>query len=494
MNFKNITPENAGVSSKDVKALLKFYQDNGVILHSVLLMKGNDLFGEFYYKPFDKDFCHRMYSETKSYVGIAIGLLEEEGKLKLDDKIVDFFPEKIDGELHEYLKDQTIEEMLCMTTCGVEYPYWFTSGDPDRTHMYLNKMVAHYPAGTAWSYDSTGSQVLCNLVEKLSGKSLFDYLNEKIFSHLETFKNATILKTPNGDSWGDSALICTSRDMISFARFVMNYGTWNGKRLMNERYLKKATSCVVGNATSGFRGYENYGYGYQIWRHQHGFSFNGMGSQFTICVPKKDLIMVCTASNCGYTPVANSLIFAGFEAFIINKMQDVALSEDKEAFDSLVEYANSLEIEGCMGEKTSITADKINQKTYIFRENPKGFKNFKFKFDGDGGILYYENPQGKKQLEFKMQKNQFTKFPQFGYSNLVGAERTTDGFTYDCAVSAGWIDENRLMIRVQVIDKYFGNLAMVFSFKDKVAVVSMNKVAEDFFNEYTGNFVADLQE
>ncbi len=493
MEFNKITPEQAGISSKNVQELLQFYHDNGVIMHSVLLMKGNDLFAEYYYKPFHKDYTHRMYSETKSYVGVAIGLLEEEGKLTLDDKVADYFLEKIDKELHEYLKDQTVRDMLCMTTAGVDYPYWFTSGDPDRTHMYFNSSVSHHPAGTVWSYDSTGSQVLCNLVEKLSGKSLFDYLNEKIFSHLGTFKTATILKTPNGDSWGDSALICTSRDKISFARFVMNYGTWNGKRLMNKEYLKTATSPVVANSKMGFRAYNGYGYGYQIWRHKYGFSFNGMGSQFTICVPEKDLIMVCTGSNCGYTPSANDLIFAGFEAFIINKMQEFSLPEDKDAFESLEEYGNNLVLEGCMGEKSSPLVDKINKKTFICKENSKGFKSFKFNFEKDGGVLYYENSQGKKELSFKMQENEYTKFPQFGYSNLVGGLKTTDGFMYDAAVSAGWIDQTRLMIRVQVIDKYFGNMAMVFNFKGEQVIISMNKVAEDFLGEYQGEVIAEMQ-
>ena len=44
-----------------------------------------------------------------------------------------------------------------------------------------------------------------------------------------TFKNAEILKTPNGDSWGDSAMICTARDMASFAKLIRDGGRWNGK-------------------------------------------------------------------------------------------------------------------------------------------------------------------------------------------------------------------------------------------------------------------------
>ena len=90
--FEKITPEQAGISSKTVKSFIQKLEKRGAITHSVLFMRGDKIFAEAYWKPFHKDFCHRQYSQTKSFVGIAIGLLEEEGKLCLDDKIVDYFP------------------------------------------------------------------------------------------------------------------------------------------------------------------------------------------------------------------------------------------------------------------------------------------------------------------------------------------------------------------------------------------------------------------
>ena len=106
-----------------------------------------------------------------------------------------------------------------------------------------------------------------------------------------TFKTAEILKTKNGDSWGDSALLCTLRDMASFGRLLMNGGVWQGERLMNEEYIREATSAIVCNDEIGFTGCFSHGYGYQIWKvEQDGFAFNGMGCQLTICLPKKDLI------------------------------------------------------------------------------------------------------------------------------------------------------------------------------------------------------------
>ena len=195
--FERITPEEAGVSSKHVKKYIESLLRHNINMHSVLMMKGDKLFAECYWAPFDRETTHRMYSQTKSYVGVAIGLLEEEGKLSLDDTIVSHFPEKIEREIPPYLARQTIRDMLMMTTCG-NSPNWFVNPDPDRTHLYLNQNSANHPSGTHWCYDSPGSQVLASLVDKLAGKPMFDYMYEKIFSHLGTFKTATILKTRNG--------------------------------------------------------------------------------------------------------------------------------------------------------------------------------------------------------------------------------------------------------------------------------------------------------
>ena len=116
--FEKTTPEKAGISSQNVYKFIKTLEKRGLAMHSVLMMRGDKIFAEYYWHPFNKDFCHRMYSQTKSFVGVAIGLLEQEGKLSLSNKISEYFPEKIDRTLPENLKNLTIENMLTMQTCG----------------------------------------------------------------------------------------------------------------------------------------------------------------------------------------------------------------------------------------------------------------------------------------------------------------------------------------------------------------------------------------
>ncbi len=490
--FNIVSPEKAGISSLLVEKFVKALNSRGLVMHSVLLARGEDIFAECYWKPFDKSFCHRMYSETKSYVAVAIGLLLDDGKLKLSDKIVDHFPEKLGSGPHGYIKDLTIEQMLKMETCGVKgVEYWFYDDDPDRTHQYFNENKGSDPAGMRWEYDSCGSQVLCSLVEKLSGKSLFDFLNERIFSYLGTFKTATILKTKTDDSWGDSALLCTPRDMASFARFVMNYGAWQGKRLMSEDYLKTATSRLVDNNLNGFDGAFSQGYGYQIWRVKDGFAFNGMGAQLTLCIPSKDLIFVCTADNQGFVS-AKDLILSAFYEIIVDNMGE-PLEEDDGAYANMKNCFEAQELYSMTGDSTSPFEKELNGKVYTCEENPMGIKTFSLKFNGDGtGEFHFENAQGKKVLPFGLCKNVFSKFPQLGYNNDHGGLKTDDGFMFDCATSAAFREEKKLLMKVQIIDRYFGNILITLSFKDDIAYVSMNKIAEAFLEEYHGSLIAHL--
>ncbi len=491
--FQNVTPENIGLESKCVRKFIEHIEDCGLTTHDIVMMRGENIFCEAYWKPFDKDFKHRQYSQTKSFVGIAIGLLEEEGKLKLTDKIVDYFPDKIDRDLPEYLKVQTIEDMLTMRT-SVSAKKWFGCAERDRVRNYFNVSDVPRPAGTTWQYDSPGSQVLCVLVERLAGKPLLEYMKDRLFNKMGTFQGARILKTPTGDSWGDSALLCTPRDMLSFARLLLNGGVWKGERLMNESYIQKATSAVVSNVQCGHIDAHHTGYGYQIWRiEEDAFAFVGMGQQLTVCYPKYDLIFVCNSDNQGgYYPY--DLMLKLFRYDVLENLQASPLPANERENTRLNEYLNSLTLRAVKGIENDELMKKINGKKFVaVGQNKQGMVAFTFHFEGEKGKLCYTNAQGDKELFFGVNKNVFGKFPQLGYSNEYGGVETTDGFTYDCAASLAFKDDDQLLLYVQIIDIYFGNMSMIVGVNGEYANVHMVRAAENFLDEYVGDFVAKME-
>lgn len=482
--FEKITPEQAGIPAQNIVDFINILEDNGCVTHDLLLMKGDKLFAEHYWAPFHKDFLHRQYSQTKSFVGVAIGLLVDDGKLRLDDTIVSHFPEKIEGDIPEYLAMQTVRDMLTMCTCGAP-SNWFVHDDPDRTHLYLNENSSNHKPGLRWGYDSAGSQVLSSLVEKLAGKPLLAFMKERLFNEMGAFRTARMLKCKNGDSWGDSAMLCTARDMAAFGRFVMNYGKWNGKQLMSEHYLREATSALVNNDIFGFDSFFHQGYGYQIWCTRDGFAFVGMGDQLTVCIPEKDLIFVINSDNQGH-PASRGIIMAAFYDKIVNAMSDTPLPP------SAPVEVGELKLAGQVGRAYSPMMDKIHGKTYVCKDNKAGIIKFSFVFNEKGGEWHYTNAQGDKVLPFFWNENCFGKFPQDGYSTEHGGLRNIEGYRYDCATSAAWHNEQQLTLRCQIIDEYFGNFTVRFAFEGEDADIVFAKAAEDFLNEYIGAISAKM--
>lgn len=477
-------PEEMGISTENILAYIKHLEERSLAMHDILIMRRGKIVCEAYWKPFHKDFLHRMYSVTKSFVGIAVGFLEQDGLVSLDDKISKYFPEEIKNQKDENMRNQTIRDMLMMATAKTERP-WFTARTDDRVQYYFsNDLPDSRPAGTIFQYDSSGTFVLGAMVERLTGKTLMEYLNGKLFKKIGVSEKAYMLKCPGGHSWSDSALICTPRDLMKTAQFVMNKGKWNGEQILNEKYVTDATSALICNNDLNDTQCTSYGYGYYIWRtYDNSFAFVGMGCQFAVCVPDKEIVFVCNADNQGKSYGYQTIIDNLFD-MVIRPATDLPLPKNEKAEKELADYISSLTLHVAKGAESAPIQRKISDKTYIMNDNPMGIEKIRFTFSGNEGTMFYTNAQGDKELKFGICKNVFGEFPQDGYADEIGSQKGKR--RYKCASSAAWEGENNLVITVQIIDTYFGNINMHFGFKDNEVGVFMIKTAEDFLDEYQG--------
>lgn len=455
-------------------------------MHSVLMMRGGDVCFEGYWEPYTRDSLQRMYSQTKSLVGIAIGMLEYEGKLSIDDEVYKYFPDKLEKPLPEMLRKQTIRNNLMMCT-STECPDWFTNADKDRVHLYFNSPVITKAPGTLFEYDSAGTQVLGCLAERISGMSPLDYIRSKT----GLFKNAKMLKVPTGESWCDSSLICPIGEIAEFGRFVMNGCIdGNGRETVSREFLKDAVSCLVSTDSTGFFSYKALGYGYQIWHtSEDGFAFFGMGNQLTICIPSKDFVFSCTADDQGYPEGRRVIMDALFED-IVPKLD--------EAFDR--DYKPSLSLKHAEGNVNSPIAPAIDGVRYVAvgnkntgfdptdgsdGMNPMGIRWFTLDFMNDSLDFVFENATGVKKITAGACKNIIDLFPEEGYSRETGGMRAP-GNKYRAAFSYAFRGANNLLIQCRIIDEYLGNLSVFFGFDGDYATVRFVKNAENFLNEYSG--------
>ena len=481
--MKYISPELSGISSDDIKHFIDTLEAYQLSTHDIIIARGDNIVFEKYWKPFHKNYLHRMYSVSKSIVALAVGFLIQDGLLSLNDKISKFFASELEYQPDKNMHNQTIRDMLMMST-SKPAQHWFDGRPKDRVRYYFeNGSPYSRPPGTIFQYDSTGSFVLCALAERLTNMPFMEYLRIKLFDKIGVSKEAYCLKCPGGHSWGDSGIICTARDLLLIARFFMNKGNWNGEQILNEAYMTEAVSKQIDNSAESTMPFKTFGYGYYVWRTAfNSYSLYGMGCQFAVLVPDKDIILIYNGDNQG-NPVAEHIVFESFFNNIANNAVNYELLENKEAEKKLSAEYELMAAKGCL---FSDFQNRINEKEYILKPNPMGITHLSLSFFKEYGQLKYKNAQGEKTINFGMGKNIVGIFPQEGYSNLVGGEKTK-GFYYRCAASAAWTEPKKLFIKVQIIDIYFGRLNITISFADENSVgIYMSKTAEDFLNEYEG--------
>ena len=480
--MKLITPEKGGIPSEAIERYLKTLEDAGLSTHNILISRGDNILFEKYYPPFTPDFLHREYSQSKSIVSLAVGFAVTEGLVRLDDPIGKYFPNETKGIKDPKMAGQTVRQMLMMST-PTRAVNWFNARTPDRVRQYFETTVTSAPLGSSFQYDSPGSFVLGAMVERLTGMTLTEYLKPRLFDKLGISSGIHCLKCPGGHSWGDSAFLATARDMMKLCRFVLDGGRVNGEQLIDPGYMTDAVRALIPTANAETHRRSSQGYGYLIWKlYGEGFYFNGMGCQFSIAVPEKDIVFIYNGDNQGIVTAGDTVIDSFYD-IVVQAAKD-ELPENEKAKSSLDSYASQLKLMSARGLSSSPIEKKISGKRYVFGENPMGLKWLRLTF-GDKCIFEYENAQGVKQFTFGRCENVFGSFPEEGYSRGVGSV-SCPGNYYKAAFSGAWKDGKTLLIDVQAIDEYFGRLWITIGFDGSEISVNMFKSAEDFFTTYSG--------
>ena len=483
--FKPDVPEQLGIPSAAILKFIDKLESEQLCMHGFLLVRKGKMAAEGYWAPYTRSSMHRMYSVSKSFVSLAIGLMADEGKISLDDYAVNYFKDKAPENVHPYIAETTIRNLLMMATPHSATSY--TRLDSDWAYTFFNKKPSH-PPGTIFSYDTAATVILNTIVERVSGVPFLEYMRDKLLDPVGFSKETWCIKTPEGTSWGGSGVICTLTDMAKLAFVCMNKGRWGDMRLISENYAAEATSKQIDNSIIGANGY-----GYQMWiEKDNGFSFRGLGSQMSLCYPEKDLLFACTADTQGIA-FADKVIIDSFREEILHKIKDYPLPRDDESYDALNERIKSLRILPQVGMKTSSLAGTVSGKWYKLHDNKMKLLRMRLLFEDDEGIWEYENASGVHRLKFGLGKILEESFPEtkyFGGQIGISADRC-----YDCISSAAWVEQHKLNMFVYITDIHLGSLKITFSFKDNGNEISvlMVKAAEWFLDEYVG-FAGGIRE
>lgn len=363
-------PEETGVPSRSICNFINRLSKNGIPMHSILLLHRDKLIAEGYYAPYTADTLHRMFSISKSFTAIAIGLLAEEGRLSLDDKIVTFFPDKVPVDLHPWISSMTIRDMLMMRTCHASTTYKLDM-QSDWVESFFTVPPTH-PSGKLFHYDTSSAHTLCALVERLTGMPMLTYLKEKL-APLGLSEASYMLCDPFGTSMGGSGLVATPMDLLKFGYFIFHKGNIDGEHLLSASYIEEATSNLTDTCLTAPVRSEACGYGYQFWRNERGgYVCYGMGGQLIIFLPDYDLICVTTADTQGIGG-GNQFIYDALYEEILPFIQENPLPSDEKSHSALLNLLSNLQIAPLSGKTASPLAASIFEVSWKVQKKCYGF-------------------------------------------------------------------------------------------------------------------------
>lgn len=242
------------------------------------------------FAPYPKGMWHITHSMCKSITGMAIGMLIEEEKLKLDENIYDIFPDHINAFSKIFRPVITVEHLLTMTS-GVTFNESGIVSGNDWLGSFLNASVNGKP-GTEFQYNSLNTYVLSAIVTKRTGETLTEYLTPRLFGPLGITKYYWET-CPKGITKGGWGLFLCAEDMAKLGQLYLQRGKWNGQQLVSEYWIEISTARHLKTQNG------TYGYGYQLWMEQRpgSFEYNGMLGQNVIIYPDMDMVLVTNAGN-----------------------------------------------------------------------------------------------------------------------------------------------------------------------------------------------------
>ena len=274
---------------------VKCVQKKGLNLYAVIVTKDGERLGEHHWRS---DLRMNIHSLSKSFTSCAVGMALEEGLIhSLDDRVIDYFPDKLDAEPGQWLRKMTIRCLLTMSS-GHEKPLLMGNTrdeleDTDWVHYCLNQPLCREP-GTLFLYDTGCTFLVSAILEKQSGQHLVQYLKPRLFDPLG-IRNPQWFTSPDGIALGGGGLHLNCDEITRFAQMLLDGGVYKGERLVPEAYLKQATAKQIDNAGQGDWG---MGYGFQFWRCVWPGAYRGDGAygQFALILPEQNA-HICITSH-----------------------------------------------------------------------------------------------------------------------------------------------------------------------------------------------------
>ena len=450
------TPAAEGISTQAVIEMMDSLMTlKECDIHHAVVVRHGKVVAELHPAPFRAEDSHTLYSASKTFVSLAVGCAIDDNLLRLDDRVMTFFPDKRTNRVSDNMAAMTVRDLLMMAS-GMKPDWTMRNNSTDWVKDWLAKSVDDVP-GSLFQYDSMCTFMLSAIVQRVAGYTTLEYLERKLFTPMH-ITVADWESSPDGINTGGWGLRVQAETMAKLGVLLLNKGQWEGQQLISADYVEQACSRLIDGgaketvpATDG-----NHGYGYQVWQSKWPGSFRADGAmgQYTVVVPQEDLVVV----------ILGMKLYGHEElACIWNQLMPGLKTEPLKPENKLQKKLDNL----CANASLALPKGKkkSSQKGKILNmdSNRHGYLSLSIT---DNELVRIDSNNGKKDV-FALGYGQWLYSPLNGYpvysiNSINRMQGFKHGFT--AAAAYAWTSSSTLEVRVHYVD-WISGTTLVFDFK-----------------------------
>lgn len=368
-DLPRVSPESQGVYSSDIETYF-----NEMLScptgepHGIMVLRHGKVIGELFPKPFDASYPQMLYSDAKSFVGLAVVLAIEENRLRLTDRVASFFPDLLPDSISDNLASMTVRDLLTMTSGIQPDPLMRTTG-ADWIRRYLAKPVDK--PGETFHYDSMCSYLLSAIVQRVTGQKTLDYMKERIFNPLH-ISLVEWEESPEGINTGGWGLRMQVESMAKIGQLLLNKGNWEGKQLISSEWVEEMTSSLQETGMMDT-------YGYHMWRcdYPNAYRADGALGQYIIVAPDEDMVVAITQANTSNGVAERHLVWN-----LLRKVRGDSLP-DTNAYAKLLKAQNAYSLPSPEGKRSPRCLSKLTGREISLGENGLDWKSMRLESGKD---------------------------------------------------------------------------------------------------------------
>lgn len=450
-NLEHCTPEQVGVKSSAITAFINEINENNLGLQSFTVVRHDKVCAQGFFKPYNKDIPHVLYSMSKSVTSTAVGFAVSEGLINLNDRVVKFFPEYLMSE-RPFNRMITVRMLLTMHSDKL-ITVLDEKGGTDWVQNFFNAPFL-LPPNTKFNYISENTTMLSAIITKVTGMSVIDYLYPRIFEPLGIEKPfwESDGKGNNAGGWG---LYMKSEDLAKFFLPYIHGGKWkDGTQIIPEIWVKEATRKQVDSVSDGY--IDNMmGYGYQFWRNPvpNSYRADGLFGQRCFMFPEYDALVVL---NCG--EAEDYKVMKIFWKYFPECFGYGELPENKAEYQQMLDTIDNCSVEDLpKSERNRELEEKISGRlitcktsefvsvvsitiTQMWFKKPGEISEMKLTFDDEKLTFYWKEKEYENTIDVGLNG-------EYGISKM-----TLGDVTYHAYSKAAWKEDGTLDLWIRPIE------------------------------------------